>query len=65
MLTVVTTLLSIKATLKHIDKQSIVVYYGNIPNVSVVPRTIKKNLHKFKKPPIGPVGAYVKLKGNI
>ena len=27
-------------------------------------RSIKRNLSQFRKPPIGPVGAYVKLKGE-
>jgi hypothetical protein len=34
------------------------------PKIPLVDRAIKRNISKFKKPPIGPVGAFVKLKGT-
>jgi len=43
------------------SEQHLAVFGSKIP---LVDRSIKRNLSQFRKPPIGPVGAYVKLKGE-
>jgi hypothetical protein len=34
------------------------------PKIPLVDKAIKRYIGRFKKPPIGPVGAFVKLKGK-
>jgi diadenosine tetraphosphate (Ap4A) HIT family hydrolase len=48
--------------LEGASEQHLAVFGAKIP---LVDRAIKRNLSRFKKSPIGPVGAFVKLKGRI
>jgi len=47
--------------LQGAQEQHLAVFGAKIP---LVDKAIKRKLNMFKKPPIGPVGAYVKLKGE-
>ena len=48
--------------LQGATEQHLAIFGAKIP---LVDKAIKRNLNQFKKPPVGPVGAYVKLKGLI
>ena len=57
------TLFTIRKEIEDLEgasEQRLAVFGSKIP---LVDRAIKRNLAKFKKAPIGPVGAFVKLKG--